>query len=85
MINPIAESMTRRIEIDGWIFEVKMVRALKVANYGEPYCAIANLSLQGEIAYVDGCMDKEQGNLKSEDYLAMERFCEKMEIKKNNI
>jgi hypothetical protein len=35
-----------------------MVRALRVDNYGDPYTAIANISLNGNSAYIDGMMQK---------------------------
>ncbi|MFB1015853.1 MAG: hypothetical protein QMC51_09395 [Alteromonadaceae bacterium] len=54
----MSETISRNIQIDNWIFEVKMVRALRVDNYGDPYTAIANISLNGNSAYIDGMMQK---------------------------
>jgi len=36
--------ISRFTQIGDWIFEVKMVRALRVENYGEPYDAVATLT-----------------------------------------
>ena len=45
--------ISRFTQIGDWIFEVKMVRALRVENYGEPYDAVATLTANGESMYID--------------------------------
>jgi hypothetical protein len=73
--------ITRCITIDDWVFEVKMVRALRVSDYGKPYNAIANLSLNGDQAYIDGMMNKDQDELSAQDYQVISDFCAQMGVK----
>jgi len=49
-------TMPKYVHLNNWIFEVKAVRALRVDNYGEPYSAIANINVNGDVAYLDGLM-----------------------------
>ena len=79
------QTINRHIQIDNWIFEVKMVRALKVKQYGEPYCAIANISLNGSSAYIDGMMQKDQQDISDEDVQVFKDFCQQMAIEKLNV
>lgn len=72
--------ISRHIQIDNWIFEVKMVRALKVQEYGEPYSAIANINLNGDSAYVDGMMQKNLQPISNKDMNIIERYCQQMSI-----
>ena len=74
-------SNSRYIKIDDWYFEVKTVRAIKVDEYGEPYKAIANCSVNGEQLYIDGLMTKSEDDFTKEDLLAFYKFCKKMGIK----
>ena len=41
-------SMSKHVKIGEWIFEVKLVRALKVEKYGQPYSAIANCNTNAD-------------------------------------
>jgi hypothetical protein len=77
----MAPDMTRCITIDDWVFEVKMVRALRVSDYGKPYNAIANLSLNGDQAFIDGMMNKSQSELSKKDHQAITDFCTQMGVK----
>ena len=77
----MTDTTSRFIQIDDWIFEVKSVRAIKVNSYGEPYNAIANFSLNGDNAYIDGLMTKEGKNFTKDDYQVFNRLCQKMGIK----
>ena len=77
--------ISRHVQIDNWIFEVKMVRALRVKNYGEPYSAIANISLNGNSAYIDGMMQKDQQQLSEADVQTFKDFCQQMAIKQLNV
>ena len=79
------ETINRHIQIDNWIFEVKMVRALRVKNYGEPYSAIANISLNGSSAYIDGLMQKNFKPISNQDFQVFKRFCQQMSIDEVNI
>jgi len=79
--NPMSEMISRHIQIDNWIFEVKMVRALRVQNYGEPYSAIANINLNGSSAYIDGMMQKDLQQISNEDMQVIKNYCQQMSIK----
>ncbi len=81
----MANNMTRCIKVDDWIFEVKVVRALRVNNFGEPYSAIANVAFNGDNAIVDGIMVKGQETLTNSDYQTLKAFCLKMNMKNINI
>ncbi len=81
----MSETINRHIQIDNWIFEVKMVRALKVKHYGQPYSAIANISLNGDSAYIDGMMQKDQQHISDEDVQVLKEFCLKMDIEQLNV
>jgi hypothetical protein len=78
----MTDTTSRFIQLDDWIFEVKSVRAIRVDSYGKPYNAIANLSFNGDNAYIDGLMTRENENFSKEDYLVFKRLCQKMGIKK---
>jgi len=80
----MSEMIGRHIQIDNWIFEVKMVRALRVQNYGEPYSAIANINLNGSSAYIDGMMQKNLQQISNEDIQVIENYCQQMSIKEVN-
>jgi hypothetical protein len=75
------DTMSRYIQLDNWVFEIKTVRALRVDNYGEPYSAIANLNLHGDEAYVDGLMTSPDQDFSREDYRIFENFARKLNIK----
>jgi len=77
------EKISRHIKINDWIFEVKMVKALRVKNYGDPYSAVANINVNGSSAYVDGMMQKNLLQISTKDIAAIEQYCDKMSI--NNI
>lgn len=70
----------RFIEIDGWIFETKGVRALKVEKYGEPYNAIANCVIACDNMYIDGVLTKEGINLFKRDFAVFVKYCELVNI-----
>ncbi|MFQ3288674.1 MAG: pyridoxine 5'-phosphate synthase PdxJ [Alteromonadaceae bacterium] len=80
----MSETISRNIQIDNWIFEVKMVRALRVDNYGDPYTAIANISLNGNSAYIDGMMQKNHQKINDADVDVIKKFCQKMTINQAN-
>ncbi len=73
------ESMSKHVQIGGdWIFEVKMVRALKVAEYGQPYSAIANCNINGDAMYIDGLLTQEGQNFTRNDFKIFNNFCYQM-------
>jgi len=77
----MTETTTRFIQLDNWIFEVKSVRAIRVDSYGKPYDAIANLSFNGNNAYIDGLMTRENNHFSKKDYQVFYNLCQKLGIK----
>jgi len=70
----MAEAISRHIKIGDWFFEIKMVRALKVSEYGQPYAAIANCNINGDSMYVDGLLTKDEQEFTKEDFMAFHQF-----------
>lgn len=77
-------SMTKHVKIDDWIFEVKTVRALRVDKHGNPYSAIANLTLNGDNVYIDGLLTRENEKFSRKDFHAFYKFCQQMDLKQAN-
>ncbi|MEP2650626.1 MAG: hypothetical protein ABJH06_01410 [Paraglaciecola sp.] len=75
------QSISRLSQIGDWVFEVKMVRALKVKNHGEPYSAIANLTANGDQMYIDSHLSINDEDLTKEDFLTIYKFCQSMGMK----
>jgi len=73
--------MSKHVQIGDWIFEVKMVRALKVEEYGQPYSAIANCNINGDAMYVDGLLTKNKQNFTRDDFNSFNTFCNQMGLK----
>ena len=73
--------MSKHVQIGDWIFEVKMVRALKVNEYGQPYSAIANCNINGDAMYIDGLLTQEGQNFTRDDFKSFNDFCHQMNIK----
>ena len=80
MEKPMNETISQHIQIDNWIFEVKLVRALRVQSYGEPYSAIANIKFNGNNAYIDGMMQKNLQKFSDKDVQVIKKFCHQMSI-----
>ena len=76
----MANEITRYTRIGEWIFEVKMVRALKVKEYGEPYTACANLTINGSDLYIDSQMTKNGDDFNRKDFLCFYKFCQQMNV-----
>ena len=74
--------MSKHVQVGNWIFEVKMVRALKVDEYGQPYSAIANCNINGDTMYVDGLLTKEGQNFTRDDFKSFNSFCHQIGLKK---
>jgi hypothetical protein len=70
----MAKTFPRHIKIGDWYFEVKMVRALKVSEYGLPYVAIANCNINGNSMYIDGLLTKSSQNFTKEDFMTFHQF-----------
>ena len=62
------DTLSRYVQIDKWIFEVKSVRAIRVDDFGKPYSAVANFALNGDSAYIDGLLTREDDDFTREDY-----------------
>ena len=73
--------ISRFTQIGDWIFEVKMVRALRVENYGEPYDAVATLTANGESMYIDTQLPRQHNELSREDCMAFYEFAKQLEMK----
>lgn len=73
-------NMSKYIQIDDWIFEIKAVKALRVPSYGKPYTAIANISINGENAHVDGLMTKEEHPFTRDDFDQIINFCRDLDL-----
>jgi len=75
------EELSRCIKIDNWIFEMKMVRAIRVEEYGQPYSAIANINFNGDNVYVDGLMSNSEKELEREDFNTLKAYFQQLGIK----
>lgn len=72
--------ISRYTRIGEWVFEVKMVRALKVQNYGDPYTSCASMTINGSDLYIDSQMTRDGDDFNRKDFLAFYKFCQKMEV-----
>jgi hypothetical protein len=77
----VTELMSKHVEIGEWVFEVKMIRALKVSEYGKPYSAIANCNINGDVMYIDGLLTKNEQVFTKNDANSFNEFCYKMGLK----
>ena len=80
LLDKMSESNSRYIKIDDWIFEIKMVRALKVSEYGKPYEAIANCNINGDSLIIDGLLTKDGHEFSKKDFMTFHKFCQKLKI-----
>lgn len=76
------KAISRYVQVDDWVFEVKMIRALKVDSYGQPYKAIAHFNLNGDFATLDGEMHSEQSEFSDQDYRKFFTLCQQLDVKK---
>jgi hypothetical protein len=74
----LAKIELRRFTIGGWIFDVKQVRALKSANYGDPYTAIAHISLNGRGSYIDSLLSNDDNELSRDDMRSLAKASKKL-------
>lgn len=75
------KSITRIAQIDDWVFEVKMVRALKMKESGESYSAMAQLTANGDQMYIDSHLSVKDEELSKEDFMTIYKFCQSMGMK----
>ncbi|WP_281557081.1 hypothetical protein [Thalassomonas sp. RHCl1] len=80
----MSDDISRYVQIDDWIFEVKMVRAIRTERYGEPYSATASVSLNGQHAFIDGLMTSDQAEFTRDDYQSFRKFFTKMNVEQVN-
>ncbi len=79
-----SQTLSRYVQIDKWIFEVKAVRAIRVDDFGKPYSAIANITLNGNSAYIDGLLTREEDDFTREDYQTFVKATEQLEVQSFN-
>ena len=72
---------SRFTRIGDWVFEVKMVRALKVKDYGQPYSSVATITLNGDNGYIDTQMSRIGEDFNREDFFTFYNFCQHLEMK----
>ena len=80
----MTDTITKLTQMDDWVFEVKMVRALKVKKHGDPYSAVANLTATGESVYIDTQLTKDGEELSKKDYMTIYKFCQALGMKEIN-
>jgi len=73
--------MPKHVRVGEWVFEVKIVRALKVSEYGKPYSAIANCNINGDAMYIDGLLTKNEQIFTKSDFDSFTEFCSRMGLK----
>lgn len=72
----MSDDLKRHLQIGDWCFELKMVRALKVDQYGKPYSAIANCNINGDSMYIDGLLTKEGQEFTKDDFMTFYKLTE---------
>ncbi|WP_432460568.1 hypothetical protein [Agarivorans sp. QJM3NY_25] len=70
----------RCLRIGDWIFEIKMVRAIRVSEYGQPYDACANINFNGTQAYFDNQLTRNDSAFTAKDFATFVEFCQEMGI-----
>ncbi len=73
-------TLSRYVQIDKWIFEVKAVRAIRVDDFGKPYSAIANFTLNGNSAYIDGLLTREDDDFTREDHQTFTKMAQQLAV-----
>ncbi|WP_370164232.1 hypothetical protein [Marisediminitalea sp.] len=73
--------ITRFTQVGDWIFEVKMVRALRVEKYGQPYDAVSTLTANGDNLYIDTQLTRQHNELSREDCMSFYEFARQLEMK----
>jgi hypothetical protein len=75
------KSITRISQIDDWVFEVKMVKSIKSEKYGEPYSAVAHMTVNGDHMYIDSQLSADNVELNKGDFKAIYEFCQSLGMK----
>lgn len=74
------ESMSRYMQLDGWIFEVKSIKAKRTKNQGKSIDAMANLCVNGAHANVDSFMSLDGEKMSPADLLAFKTLFQQLDI-----
>ncbi len=64
------------MQVGGWIFELKQVRAFKAENFGEAYSANALITITDGTAHVENLMMRFDEQFTRQDYQAFKTFIE---------
>lgn len=75
------KTASRYIKVGDWMFEVKMVRAIRVEEYGQPYDAVAHMTFNGDEVYVDSQLSSADENLGRKDLDAFLNFAQMMDVR----
>jgi hypothetical protein len=75
------KNFSRCIKINNWIFELKMVRAIRVEEYGQPYSAITNINFNGNNVYVDGLMTNSNKEFNKADFNTLKTYFQRLGVK----
>ncbi|WP_088332704.1 hypothetical protein [Lacimicrobium sp. SS2-24] len=76
----MSKTTKRYIKVGDWMFEVKMVRAIRVEEFGQPYDAIAHMTFNGNEVYVDSQLSSADENLGRKDLDAFLNFAQMMDV-----
>ncbi|GAA0372661.1 hypothetical protein GCM10009092_41150 [Bowmanella denitrificans] len=74
----MADSANRYVKVGNWIFEVKMVRAIRVEEYGKPYEAVAHVAFNGSDAFIDSYLSKNDNPFERSDFNTFLEFSKLM-------
>ncbi|RKF13317.1 hypothetical protein DBZ36_19865 [Alginatibacterium sediminis] len=79
------EQVTQRyIRVGQWLFEVKSVRAIRVSEYGQPYDACCNMSFNGDQAYIDNQLTRNDAPFTQRDFSEFYQFLQTMGVSDAN-
>mgnify|MGYP000303667902 CR=1 FL=1 len=78
----MTDNSARYVKLDDWFFEIKMVRAIKVDEYGKPYNVISNCTVNGDTLYIDGLLGKDEADFTRKDFVTFYKFCQRLGVKK---
>lgn len=73
--------LTKMVEYGDWQFDVKMISAHKIDEGNDSPTAVANLTIMGDTAYVDGQLSSSMTLLTKKDYAAIYEMCRDAGIK----
>lgn len=56
--------MSNKTQVGDWSFEIVQIRARKTPKYGEPYTAIANVTIVNGVAHIEGLLSVDGVSIK---------------------